>query len=43
MLRCAYPPLPLRAEIIDDYQRTASKKARYRTDSKDNPSAKNVF
>lgn len=32
--------LRLRAAIIDDYQRTTSKKARYRTDSKDKPSAK---
>ena len=32
--------LRLRAAIIDDYQRTTSKKARYRTDSKDKPSAR---
>jgi len=30
----------LRAAVADDYQRTASKKARYRTDFKDKPSAK---
>jgi hypothetical protein len=30
----------LRAAVADDYQRTASKKARYRTDFKDKPAAK---